>query len=352
MISFAIFRVEPKRTLADVHAATLHGRREDGGTHFDPDRTLLNRHWYAGEWVKEPVDWSAAIRRAIADQELHVRGNGAIAAELFLGASAAFFYREDGSIDDEVLDEWIAANIAWLLVTFPRMVLALRVDLDESTPHMCVLLLPIYEKTTRHMTKRAVSHRQVFGGDNKAKTSERMIALRDSYAAALAPLGLSRGISKTITHREHLSHPEYAARKAREDAERKRAVAVAREAEHRATGKVKQAAMDRMRAADLLSAVEALLTDVESEVEEARIRLDWSRKAVRRMSALLPDDYLPDGIDADLASLDQQDEQTKRLADRIAVLRDRAEEIRSHDTNALIGPVATPNGRQRRGVEN
>ena len=114
MSKFAIFRVEPKRTWADVRAATLHGRREDGGTHFDPERTRLNRHWHTGHWVKDPIDWSAAIIQAIAEQDLHVRGNGAIAAELFLGASAEIFFNEDGSIDQNLLDEWIEANIAWL----------------------------------------------------------------------------------------------------------------------------------------------------------------------------------------------------------------------------------------------
>jgi hypothetical protein len=33
-------------------------------------------------------------------------------------------------------------------------------------------------------------------------------------------------------------------------------------------------------------------------------------------------------------------------------LRDRAEEIWSHDTDALIGPVANPDRGQRRGVRN
>lgn len=352
MTSFAILRVEPKKTWADVHAATLHGQRKDGGTHFDPDRSHLNRHWHAGEWVEEPVDWSTAIKQAIADQDLHVRRNGAVAAELLVGASPDFFFREDGGIDEEVLDEWIRANIAWLLITFPGMVLGLRVDLDEATPHMTVLLLPIYEKTTRHATKRTVSYRKVFGGENKLETAARLTELQDAYAAAMAPLGLARGISKTVTHREHLTHHQYAARKSREDAERRKSVEAVRDAEHRAARKVKQAAMDRMRAADLLSAVEALLADAQAVTEEIRDRQEWTRQAVRRMAALLADDYPQTGIDADLASLDRQDEMTRRLVDRIAILRDRAEEIRSHDTNALIGPVATPNGRQRRGVEN
>ncbi len=70
------------------------------------------------------------------------------------------------------------------------------------------------------------------------------------------------------------------------------------------------------------------------------------------MPPLLPDDDLPDGIGADLASLDWQDQQTKRLADRNAVLCNRAEEIRFHDTDALFGPVATPDSAERRGMEN
>lgn len=226
-MSYAILRVERLKTYKDVDNATQHGRRADSGTHYDPSRTALNRHWLGTERVDEPVDWEAAIREAIRDKHLHVRGNGAAAAELLMAASPEFFVGDDGEIDAEKLDRWVENNFTWLDERFPGMVLAIRLDLDEASPHLAVLLLPTYEKATRHKTQRAVSYRKVFCGANKVETSARMIALQDDYAAAMAPLGLVRGVRKAITGREHLTHQQYVARKVREDEARRQALATA-----------------------------------------------------------------------------------------------------------------------------
>lgn len=156
-MAYAILRVERLKTHKDVDNATQHGRRADSGTHYDPARTPLNRHWLGTERVAEPVDWGRAIEDAVRDQHLHVRANGALAAELLPAASPKFFVGTDGEIEAEKLDHRIEANLAWLHECFPRMVLAARLDLDEASPHLAVLLLPIYKKKIMHKTQRAVS---------------------------------------------------------------------------------------------------------------------------------------------------------------------------------------------------
>ena len=43
---FAILRVERVKTIADLAGADRHGRREDTGTHFDPERTPTNQELF------------------------------------------------------------------------------------------------------------------------------------------------------------------------------------------------------------------------------------------------------------------------------------------------------------------
>ena len=216
----------------------------------------------------------------------------------------------------------------------------MRVDLDEATPHISVLVLLIYKKKAKHTTKRAILYRRIFGGENKFEASQRMIVLQNDYAAAMAPLGLVRGIRKAVTHREHLTHHQYVARRKQEDAERQKAVEAAHEA--RATGateKARQAALDRVRASDMLAAVQALLKDTTEVADQNQAGLDWSRQAVLRMAALLPDDYHSAGLDADLKVLSRRDEQTRRLAERIDVLLDRSRELVDLAGGGAIGQV-------------
>ncbi len=108
-MAYAILRIERLKTRADVDNATRHGRRADNGTHYDPSRMALNRHWLGTMRVAEPVDWGLAIKDAVGDQHLHVRANGALAAELLPAASQEFFIDPYGEIDAEKLDRWVEA---------------------------------------------------------------------------------------------------------------------------------------------------------------------------------------------------------------------------------------------------
>ena len=313
-MAYAILRVERLKTYRDVDNATQHGRRADSGTHYDPSRTALNRHWLGTERVAEPVDWGRAIEDAVRDQHLHVRGNGAVAAELLLAASPEFFVGADGEIDDEKRDRWVEANLAWLHRRFPGMVLAVRLDLDESSPHLAVLVLPTYEKTTRHTAARAVSYRKVFCGADKAATAAQMVALQDDYATAMAPLGLERGVPKAVTGREHLTHQQYVARRIREDDERRQALAEAEAAAERAAEHQRQAleagrrawvaeqrATERLLDAEASArAAEARLQKVEAMIEAERAKLDRLERGLARVAAVLPERYDAAAFTADL----------------------------------------------------
>jgi hypothetical protein len=264
---FAILRVQPLKARKDLVSATRHGRREDDGQHYDAARTPFNQHWGAGP-VVGPVDWAEGVDCAIKRLGATLRKRAPVAAEFFVGASPEYFDSPDahGHFDVKKVLAWADATMAAFYKRFGRAVVAARLDLDEGSPHMAICVLPVYTKTTKHTQKTAVSYRQVFGG-SKQESRMKMIALQDWYAEEMAPLGLSRGIARTITGRTHLSHQEYARKRRREDEER---------------------ALALLRAQEREAQLAARLTEVEQELELMRqFRTVAHNNAQKAVKALL-----------------------------------------------------------------
>lgn len=88
--NYAILRVKRVKTKADLAGATRHGRREDTGTHFDPERTPYNLHWSACQ-VTKPVDWVYGVERAVARTGATTRQGATVAAEFLVAASPQYF---------------------------------------------------------------------------------------------------------------------------------------------------------------------------------------------------------------------------------------------------------------------
>jgi hypothetical protein len=183
--------------------------------------------------VTGAVDWAEAVQGVIDRFEASVRRGAPVAAEFFVGASPSYFDTEDGlgHFNMDGVKLWAETTMAGFHKRYPCMVAAARLDLDEGSPHLAICVVPIYTKTTKRKQSLSVSYRKFFGGDTIPEARQKMIALQDRSAELMAPLGLTRGVSKSITGRKHLSHQEYARRRQAEDAARAKALLAAEEHE-------------------------------------------------------------------------------------------------------------------------
>lgn len=235
-MSFAIIKVMRVKTRADLAGLTAHGRRMDRSPHVDRSRSHLNHHWSPPALeLNDPSDLVEAVDAVIAKAGAKTHRGSAVAADFHLGASPGFFEQEDGSWDYDRIGSWYKANRRAMMERFPGMIASVRLDLDESSPHIAVCLVPLAAKTTKHGSGTVVSFRKLLGGASKAEASSRMIELQDWYAEQMRPLGLRRGIPKIVTGRVGLSHQQYRRLREIEDARRlgatARAEAAARDAE-------------------------------------------------------------------------------------------------------------------------
>lgn len=179
-MAYAIMRVEKRSDLGAVRRCADHYLRAVDTPNADPDRSI---RVLAGS--SDARDVTALIRDTT--KPLMKRKDAIRCIDIFCGASPEYF-EAGGSVA-----EFEAKAMQWASETFGADNVALAVTHeDELTPHMTLLVLPITPKGTL-----AASY--WLDGPKKLE------ALQDSYAAAMAPLGLERGIRGSKAKHENVS---------------------------------------------------------------------------------------------------------------------------------------------------
>ncbi|MDC0657409.1 plasmid recombination protein [Leisingera sp. SS27] len=191
-VPYSCVRVQKIRTAADARNATRHGRRARrsfGKSAIDLDRTHLNCHWSFDpdtqdlESVEECPDYREALE--IRRDQLRAKRakNGAFGTEVMFTASPSLFLTAGGAIDLDQAKAWAEACLGLAQKRWPGMCVAARLDLDETTPHLSVFIIPVYEKSysgkkrqTKRAPRRAVSHNKVFGGPDDLSRLQRWAA--------------------------------------------------------------------------------------------------------------------------------------------------------------------------------
>tara|TARA_B100001063_G_scaffold245560_1_gene281587 strand:+ start:1060 stop:1899 length:840 start_codon:yes stop_codon:yes gene_type:complete len=120
-----------------------------------------------------------------------LRKNGVLMIEFVLSVSPSFFKQPNGAYwpdANERLKAWVNASRDWLLKEFGTNCLTAILHLDEQTPHLHAICVPVSKSFNK---KGGVVHRLnargILGGRDK------LSRLQDSYAGALAPLNIKRG---------------------------------------------------------------------------------------------------------------------------------------------------------------
>ncbi len=127
-----------------------------------------------------------------------VRKDAVVAVELVLSASPEWF---DGLAKDRAelhghpkFREWVNATMKWARGEFGQNILDVALHMDESSPHMHVLTVPL-TKDGRLCAKEVTARAE-------------MTRRQDSYAEAMKGFGLSRGDPAKETKRRHIKLTE------------------------------------------------------------------------------------------------------------------------------------------------
>ena len=179
MQNFAIMRIEKRKDIGSVRRCAEHHLRTVPTPNADPNRGIKILAGY-----DKPQDITAIVNGVAKD--LAKRKDAIKALDIFCGASPEFF-QQGGSIR-----EFEAIALEWVKETFgaDNIVLAVTHS-DECTEHFHCLLTPVTPDG-----KLSASH--WLDGPKKLR------ALQTSFADAMKPLGLERGVEGSKAKHEDI----------------------------------------------------------------------------------------------------------------------------------------------------
>lgn len=221
---FVSLRTAGIRRGTHLASTTGHNHRTapDADGRIDQKRTHQNQHL-----IKTAESIPEAVQKRVEDSGVKIpRDASVVAQELVLSASPEYFrpayHRDDpdgwGKYDKKKMEKWKDTTMDWLKEKFgEKNLVDVVLHLDERTPHIHAIVLPITEVELKHRrtkeqkkadtpnttyTKTKWNRTKVFGLEQHHK-------MQDEYAKALKPLGLNRGIPKKFSKKQHTEIKEY-----------------------------------------------------------------------------------------------------------------------------------------------
>ncbi|MGI2909008.1 MobV family relaxase [Tolypothrix sp. VBCCA 56010] len=191
-MAYTVCRIQKIKDWGTLVSSELHTTRERDTPNADP---AVHNIRLIGS--KSDPDLATIFKAKIGNQK--IRSNAVLGVEFVLSASAEYFRPDDSSIagtyNQKRLDDFAEATIKWLKQSWGDRVVRCELHLDEATPHIHAYLVPLDERGK-------LNCRALFGG-----TRKRLSELQDSFAAAVAPLGIERGIKGSTA--KHTKVKEY-----------------------------------------------------------------------------------------------------------------------------------------------
>lgn len=183
----AVLRTAKLHNLAAVASACAHQQRTKETPNADP----------AGEirLLAGTADAVEGVQRRLATLHRPARSNSVIAVEVLMTASDHYFRPDSatyGDHDRKRTDTWATHSMEWLRQEWGGdNIASATLHLDESTPHLHAIVVPVDPATGRLNARRWLNGRKL------------MSTMQDRYADAVAELGIRRGVRRSkATHVE------------------------------------------------------------------------------------------------------------------------------------------------------
>ncbi len=177
---YGICRIS-KLKAGSIAASEWHTLRKRQTPNANPE--VDNLRLIGDPTVPGGPDLETLVRQRIGDQT--IRKNAVLCVEILLTASPEYFRPQDpgraGYYQSERLERFQQVVHQWLVTQYGNRIVRAECHLDEATPHIHAYLVPLDEKGK-------LNCRALFGG------REKLSRFQDSFAEAVACLGLERGI--------------------------------------------------------------------------------------------------------------------------------------------------------------
>ena len=249
----------PVKTWSDMRGAQIHNARTKPIEHAVPGAPAPEHLIGTGDLV---ADVKARLRGAKLDPD-RLRKNGVIAYEAVMTASPGFFSAGTTDEQNRRRSQWKRAQVSFAIDRWgSHRVASMVLHLDEKTPHIHIVIVPLDVKSDRRRIDKSVR----WGLNGRTISGPGQFdRLQDDYATAMAGFGLVRGVAGSGRKHEPMARFMDRTAKAREAAE-----VAEREARSRQSA---------------LMLREQLLLEQAAEVEKEKAEADHERERLRQAAA-------------------------------------------------------------------
>lgn len=196
-MGFAIMRIDKVKSVVAGNARLNHNRRQTRCITSNPGKKNICLTFSKQMRKDRNKSFRQIFHERTCGQK--IRSNAVMALEIVLTFSP-------GAVSDDNLKSWATDNAEWLRNTFGESnIIDCQLHIDEKTPHIHALVIPIDEKGK-------LNARAFVGG-----TRERMSKLQSDYAEAMRHHGLERGICRELTKSRHESSLRWHQRQAEKE---------------------------------------------------------------------------------------------------------------------------------------
>lgn len=195
---FAILRVIKLKSKASIAAMANHWLRTRPTLNSDPKRRSLNRTLLGGE--NPYLEFNKKMKEKGITK---FRKNGVLLLEFVLTFSPEYIrdpstgkYLPDAN---QKVKKWLKLSKQWIIENYGENCISIIYHGDETTPHLHFSICPLELKTRKSGKQEWVLNaRAITGG------AEKLSRLQGSYASALLPTGLIRGVKNNNTRHKTL----------------------------------------------------------------------------------------------------------------------------------------------------
>lgn len=307
----------PLKTFASLRNAQRHNSRELELAHVEQGKPQPQHLIGSGNLVED-------VRARLEEHGInpqHIRRGGIIAYEAVLSASPTFFSKGTPQEQEKRLAEWTAAQVEFVITQFgERRIVSLVLHLDELTPHMHLVVLPLQQKVDTRLAEappRWSLVGTVISGPGKFQE------LQTRYGRAMERLGLTRG--RAGSGQKYRPVSEYLGELARKVAEAEEAQAIAEEATREAEGAKRRAEKECVHWRDMcvpLLEEKLAVRKAREQAEQNLAKTEADRERAKALAALLDREW--DSLASIHADLE---EQKAALEEQKAALDSRAADL-------------------------
>lgn len=205
---FSFLRTKKLGDYSQVAGTAGHNTRSIPAGHVDAEKSNLNQVLVG---AGNPAEIVAMAKALISKNGIKPRKNSVLCIETILTASPEFF-----EMYPEKYQEWLDSSVKYLEKTFGKEnIISIVVHLDEETPHIHALTVPIDKTLKPEKTKSNGEKVKQRGGNVRLNAKkwlgspQKLSKMQTEYNNAVSHLGLVRGIEKS--NAKHTPPKEYRA---------------------------------------------------------------------------------------------------------------------------------------------